>query len=181
MSPSDRVPAYKYLAIWIEEKLSFKKHVDEIKKLIIKLGFVYRNRACLSLHCRKQIIQSTFIPVIDYGDIIYINAATSVLKPLDTSYHNKLHSITSDSFDTHIHHILYHKVGWTSQKTHRSLYYSVFVHKALLHELPIYLTSLLKYRNLHYNTRSQGWLMLETPHVSTELSKSTFSYQSLME
>ena len=32
----DRVPAYKYLGSWIDEKRSFKNHVDElVKKLII--------------------------------------------------------------------------------------------------------------------------------------------------
>lgn len=33
---------------------------------------------------RKQIIQLTFLSVQDYGDIIYMNAAPTSLKPLDT-------------------------------------------------------------------------------------------------
>jgi hypothetical protein len=28
---TDRVPAYKFLGIWIDEKLSFKKHIDELR------------------------------------------------------------------------------------------------------------------------------------------------------
>ena len=71
-SPIECVPAYKYLVIWIDMDLTFKKHVHElVKKLIFKVVFFYRNRLCLSLSSRKQIIQSTFLSVLDYGDIIY--------------------------------------------------------------------------------------------------------------
>ena len=35
------------------------------------MGF-YRNRPWLLLISRKQIIQSTFLSVLDYGDMIYV-------------------------------------------------------------------------------------------------------------
>jgi hypothetical protein len=81
--------------IWIDENMSFKKHTGEfIKKLRIKMGLFYRNRSYLSLNSRKQIIQSMFLSVLDYGDIIYMNAAATSLKMLDAVYHNALHFIT---------------------------------------------------------------------------------------
>lgn len=43
----------------------------------------------------KHIIQSTFLPVLDYGDI-YMNAAAISLKLLNAVYHNALHFITGD-------------------------------------------------------------------------------------
>lgn len=55
----NHVPAYKDLGIWIDDKLFFKKLT---KKLRIKMGF-YRNKSCRSLNSRKQVIQSTFLPV----------------------------------------------------------------------------------------------------------------------
>lgn len=38
----DCLPAYKYLGIWTDEKLSFKMHISElVNKLRIKMGFFY--------------------------------------------------------------------------------------------------------------------------------------------
>lgn len=123
----------------------FKKHIDElVKKLRLKFGFFYRNRSCLSLR-RKQIIKSTFLSALYYGDFIYQSTAATTLQPLDAIYHSALCFVTVDSFDTH-QYILYQKVGLTLLKTRRSLHYFIFVYNALLHKLPSYLTFLLKYR-----------------------------------
>ena len=87
------------------------------------------------MNSRKQIVQSTFLPVLDYGDTIYQNAAATTLKPLDAVYHSALRFITGDSFATH-HCILYQRVCWTSLKSHRSPHYSFLVYKDLIHKLP---------------------------------------------
>uniref|UniRef100_A0A673ZIM1 Reverse transcriptase domain-containing protein n=1 Tax=Salmo trutta TaxID=8032 RepID=A0A673ZIM1_SALTR len=109
-----QVSAYKYLGVWLDDRLSFKKHVTELgKKLKFKIGFLYRNRACLSFVNRKQIVQATFMSVLDYGDIIYMHASANTLKPLDAIYHCALRFITGDSYKTH-HCILYQHVGWAS-------------------------------------------------------------------
>jgi hypothetical protein len=49
----DCVPAYKCLGIWIDEKLSFKKHIDElVNKWPSFIGEVYHIllRVMISLH-----------------------------------------------------------------------------------------------------------------------------------
>jgi hypothetical protein len=41
-SPIDRVPAYKYLSIWIDKDLMFKKHTFElVKKLRFKVSLFF--------------------------------------------------------------------------------------------------------------------------------------------
>jgi hypothetical protein len=60
-SRNQSVPAYKYLGIWIDMDLTFKKHLDKlVKKLRFKTSFFFKNKTCLSLSSRKQVIQSTF-------------------------------------------------------------------------------------------------------------------------
>src|SRR4029434_4094635 len=108
----ERVTSYKYLGIWVDEKLDFKSHVNQlVKKLRIKLGFLYRNRCRFTFPDRKRIIESVFISVLDYGDVIYGNASHSTLKTLDAVYHSALRFITGDRYGTH-HCTLYNKVGW---------------------------------------------------------------------
>jgi hypothetical protein len=44
-----------------------------------------------------MIILSTFLSVLDYGDIIYQGAAATIYKPLDAMYHNALHFVITAS------------------------------------------------------------------------------------
>ena len=124
----------------------------------MKRSLFYRNRSCLSLSSRKQMIQSTFIPVIDYGVIVYLNAAATVLKLLDTVYRS---FITGDRFSIH-HSILYQKEGWPYLEVSQinALYSFCFIQPSCIN-LP-YLTSLLIYRRTSYQTRSRGWLTLRS-------------------
>ena len=68
---------------------------------------------------------------------IYMNAAATVLKPLDVVYHSAMHFIMGNRFSTH-HFILYQKVTWPSLKINALL-------SSRLHKLPPYLVSLLTY------------------------------------
>lgn len=114
-----------YINIWAYGlmKSYFKKHLDKLVKLRIKMGF-FRNRLCLSMNRRKQIIQSTFLPVLGYSDTIYMNAAATTLKPLDAVYHSTFPFITGDRLSTH-HCILYQKAGWPSLKSRRLIHCSL--------------------------------------------------------
>ena len=87
-SSIERVSEYRYLGIWLDEKLSFKFHIENlITKLRQKIGFLYRNKACFPASCKKSIIEATFLSVLDYGDIIYRIASPSILKRLVVSFY----------------------------------------------------------------------------------------------
>ena len=135
------------------------------------LGFLYRNRTCLSFTNRRQIVQA--ISVIAYGDIIYMHATASILKSLDATYHCALRFITGASYRTH-HCVLYQNVGWTSLSVRREQHALVFVYKALLNKLPSYLSSLINIRIRIPKTRSQAWIILEAHAISTELGMAAF-------
>ena len=134
----ERVTEYKYLGIWIDEKLTFKHHIELLAgKLRQKIGFLYRNRASFPILRRKRVIEAVFLSVLDYGDIIYRHAAASTLKCLDSVYHSSIRFITGDSYDTH-HCILYNKVGWSSLAERRELHWHLFLYKAILGDCPIH-------------------------------------------
>ena len=80
--------SYKYLGIWLDDKLSFKVNVDNlVTNLKLKLGFYFRNKAGFPLMARKKLVQATFLSVIDYGDLLCMHATSSVLQRLDSVYH----------------------------------------------------------------------------------------------
>ena len=73
-----------------------------------------------------------------------MHAALSTLKPREAVYHSALRFITGDEFRNH-HCVLHGKVGWPSLSVRREQQCMIFKHKALLHVLPDYLTSLMSF------------------------------------
>ena len=174
----DRVTEYKYLGIWLDDKLTFKHHVDNLTcKLRQKIGFFYRNSASFPMACRKRVIEAVFLSVLDYGDVIYGKASPSVLKPLDTVYHSALRFISGAPYMTH-HCILYDRVGWPSLNDRRNKHWYLFIFKAIDGTLPLYLKSLLDWKPVTYETRSSDWLMLKIPTMNTELGKTAFCFNA---
>ena len=126
-SPIEMVSEYKYLGIWLDDKVTFDLHIDTLaSKLRQKNGFLYRNRSIFPKLCRKRIVEAVFLSVMDYGDIIYGNAASTTLEPLNTVYHSAIRFITEDSFRTHHCH-LYDRVDWPSlENRHKRHLYVYF-------------------------------------------------------
>ena len=64
-----------------------------LQKLILKLSFYFRNKLCFSFNVRKRLIAATFLPVLYYGDLMYMRAPAQALKLIDTVYHASLRFI----------------------------------------------------------------------------------------
>ena len=48
----ERVTEYKYLGIWLDDKLTFKSHINKlVGKCRQKLGYLYRNKSCFPHVC----------------------------------------------------------------------------------------------------------------------------------
>ena len=57
----ERVSSYKYLGIWVDERLAFSIHIDKLlKKLRKKLGFFYHLKNCFPYKAHKKLVESTF-------------------------------------------------------------------------------------------------------------------------
>ena len=98
----ERVTTYTYLGFLIEQNSSLKLHTEKVvSKLKIKWGFFYRNKSCFSFQTRKHLISATFLPVLDCGDLLYMNASDWCLKSLDTVYHCASRCITGCGYRVH--------------------------------------------------------------------------------
>lgn len=116
-----RVTEYKYHAIWIEEKLTVKFHIDNLEsKLRQKVGYFCRNKMIFPTFCMKRVVGAVCMSTLDYDDLTYTHASSSTLKPLDSVCHSALRFIARDDYGTH-HCILYDKVVWSSREKQYSL------------------------------------------------------------
>ena len=139
-----------------------------------KLFFLYRNKSSFPPFSRKRIVESVFLSILDYGDIIYRHASVTTLKILDSVYHSALRFITGEKYDTH-HCILYNKVGWSSLADRRKKHWYLFIFKALIGKQPLYISSMLEWYTGAYMTRSNNLMLLRAPRASSDLGKSAFS------
>ena len=55
-------------------------------QLLTKLGFVFRNKACFSTSARTRLVAATCLPLLDYGDVVHMNASAHSLHLLDAVY-----------------------------------------------------------------------------------------------
>lgn len=82
--------------------MSFKEHIQYVaKKLKVVLCFYYRNKSCFSFMLKKRLVESTFLPVLDYGDVLYMRTSAELLQKLDSVYHGALRFISNCGFLTH--------------------------------------------------------------------------------
>lgn len=131
------VHTYKYLGILIDDSLTFKPHVENlVKNLKLKLRFYFQNKLCFSFNTKKRLVAATFLPVLDYGDILYMNASAQCLRMVDSVYHASLRFITNRKFQTH-HCELYSQVGWPALVSRRNSHLYSFIYKAILGLLPV--------------------------------------------
>lgn len=169
------VSSYKYLGIWLDDKMSLGVHIESLcKKLRPKLGFFFRMRKCFPYLARRRLVQSTFLSVLDYGDTLYMHSSLFLLKKLDVLYHSALRFITGASARTH-HCTLYETVQWSSLSIRRKIHALTFIAKALMGKLPLYIFNLLSFQDSTYRTRSSEKILLRTPFTRTELGKTAFS------
>uniref|UniRef100_A0A3B4Z3D2 Reverse transcriptase domain-containing protein n=1 Tax=Stegastes partitus TaxID=144197 RepID=A0A3B4Z3D2_9TELE len=138
-SQIDLVTQFKYLGILIDERLTFRPHVETlVKKLKLKLGFYFRNKPCFSYAARKKLVEATFLPLLDYGDLLYMHAPAQCLHSLDTVYHGSLRFVTGFKARTH-HCTLYARVQWPSLTMRRLTHWHNFIYKSILGLCPSYL------------------------------------------
>lgn len=155
------VKEYKYLGIIVDDALSFSSHITQLKnKLKITLGFYFRNKFCFSFNVKKKLVSATFLPVLDYGDVVYQFAPSYLLSSFDAVYHGALRFISNCKSSTH-HCTLYHRVGWPSLYTRRKMHWYLIIYKAILGLLPSYLCCLMQQKIIkNYFLRSQNFYTL---------------------
>ena len=175
----ETVTTYKYLGIILDKNVSFKPHIENLtKKLKVRLGFYFRHKSCFSFVSKKRLIAATFIPLLDYGDVLYMNACSTSLHMLDASYHCALRFITGYKSLTH-HCTLYSKVGWLSLSARRLLHWCTFIYKDITGLLPSYLCTYLTFKSdSSYSLRSLDFLSTSVPRTCTEFGKRAFMYSA---
>ncbi len=125
------------------------------------------NKSHFPFNVRKKLLSTTFLQILDYGDVVYQHAPSYLLSSLDALYHGALRFITDCKFLTH-HCELYERVAWPSLRILRKMPWHLLIYKAILGHLPNYLCCLFVYAN------SAAYLGQDTPGKEILISVSLF-------
>jgi len=144
----ERVTTYKYLGFIIDQNLSFKSQTENVvSKQNIKFCFFNREKSCVSFQTRTYLISATFLPVLDYGDLLYMNASDQCLKSLDIVYHCALRFVTGCGYRVH-HCTLYAAANWPSLSADRLSHWLGFIYKSLLGLVPSYICTYMRTKQI---------------------------------
>lgn len=77
------VCTYKYLGVCIDNKLSFKQHVNQIiRNVSHKVYTLSKIRDRLTDKAAADVLKVMILPIIDYGDVFYLSASSQLLNRL---------------------------------------------------------------------------------------------------
>lgn len=79
----ENVEVYKYLGVYLDNKLEFKYHINSlIKRIAHKLYILYRIRRKITQKAAMDIVKMMIIPIMDIGDVFYSSASKLMLNKL---------------------------------------------------------------------------------------------------
>ena len=85
-----RRDVFKYLAVLVNETLSWSDHVDYvISKVGKRLGMLQRIKHLLPVNTRKLLINALILPILDYGDIVWGDKSNITLMNKIQIIHNR--------------------------------------------------------------------------------------------
>ena len=68
------VSKFKYLGIWIDNKLNWESHLDYMcSKISQRLGVLKRVRPYINLDTAKMLYNATVLPIMEYNCVIWSN------------------------------------------------------------------------------------------------------------
>jgi hypothetical protein len=131
-----RVPAVKYLGVYLDESLSWRHHIDYVSKKISRLtGAMYHLSKFLPYDSICDIYYAYVFPYIKYGIEVYGTACKTILSTIQIQQ-NKLLKILAKRHYADSSTALHHELGLlTCQKVHE-LYTLLFVFKQRNNILP---------------------------------------------
>ena len=94
----ERVSSIKFLGVTVDNKLSWKSHVENIcKKISRNVGVIYRLKSCLPIKTLLMLYSSLILPYMNYALLSWGNARENVLDDLNILQKRAIRTICNES------------------------------------------------------------------------------------
>ena len=145
-----QVEKAKSLVVFIDDKLTWKNHVDEISKRISSgIGALKRLRPFVSLDTAKKIYDSLVQPHFDYCCTVWDGINNKLTEKLQKLQNRTARVITKSSYEVSSSPLL-DALGWEKLISNRQKHKASMVFKSLHNLTPVYLHNMFCNFNTHY-------------------------------
>ena len=172
----DKTEGMKYLGIWIDNELTFKKHIVRKARLAsLNLRNIRQLRCHLSRDSCQTLVQALVLSHLDYGNASLVDLPASTLRPAQLVQNSAAKLILGHQRSDSATEAL-RELHWLPIYQRCKFKLLLLVYKCLHNQAPVYLRDLLVIREAPRNTRSSSipGINLVVPRTS----RSTFASRS---
>ena len=142
----------KVLGILIDDRLSFKSHIEFVcKKLSSRIGLLSRLKQFLPQNTLNLIFKSILQPIIDYGINVYGFTFDTHIKRIQRLQNRAARVITSSNEDSSF---LFKNLKWNSFIKRRNYFSSIFIYKCVNKLSPELCNSFFHFKKSEIRTKS---------------------------
>ena len=170
-----RVAESKSLGVYIDETLSWKKHMKELsKKIASGIGALKRLMPFIFKDTAVIIYKALIEPHFDYCSSVWYGISDTLSQKLQKLQNRAARVITKSTYDTSAKPLL-NSLNWDDLATRRKKQLLISVFKSIHGLFPSYLQDMFVFRDSSYNLRNlENKLLLPKPR--TNYLKSRISY-----
>ena len=176
-----RVEEAKSLGLFIDEHLSWTKHIEEIsKKISSAIGAFKRIRPFISESTALQIYQALILPRFDHCSPVWDELSVTLSDKLQKLQNRAARVITRliASYDTSAS-ILLNRLDWDNLSTRRKKLKATLMLKIIKGLSPAYLQDVFSIRSTPYNLRDSE-IKLNLPKPRTNYCKRALGYSGAL-
>ena len=183
----DKKESIKYLGVWIDNKLSFKKHIEEkVKKSKTVLNMLRRNLLFAPKSVKAKAYISTVRPIIETASICWSPSADKYKKMIEGVQHSAAQFVANyypkkGKYEEYSISKLIKELGWTPLEERRNQAKLIMAYKILNNKVILNPESLPKKHyarqprscnlatsglEMSWKYLTQGWILQET-HFSS--------------
>ena len=171
----NRVDSVKSLGVYIDNHLTWKKHVDKIsKKIASAIGALKRFRPYITTNTAVQVYQALIQPHFDYCCSVWDGLGETLSCKLQKLQNRAARVIMRANYDASAG-ILLDALHWDNLSLRREKLKAGLMFKTLKGNVPPYLQNMFSVRGTNYNIRNSE-TRLNLPKARTNDLKRSFCY-----
>ena len=170
----------KFLGVFIDDKLTWKKHIDHVsKKLSRGIGVICKARRLLNLNAMKTLYHSFIYPYLMYCNHVWAVTCPTNLKGIRVLQNKIISIMTSAKRYTRLEP-LYEKLGILRFDNINKFLYAKFMYKWHHKEVPsVFINCFPHIKDIHdHNTRQSARDELYFNDFKSKLSQQRFMYKA---
>ena len=175
----NRVDSVKSLGVYIDNHLTWTKHIDKIsKKIASAIGALKRIRPYITTNTAVQVYQTLIQPHFDYCCSVWDGLGETLSCKMQKLQNRAARVSMRANYDASAG-ILLDALHWDNLSLRREKLKAGLVFKTLKGNVPLYLQNMFSVRGIGYNIRNSE-MRLNLPKPRTNYLKRSFSYSGAL-